>query len=152
MLRADAAALGPIDADHYLPGGLANIAALLLRPAKVWRPPIPPFREAGESAVAMQRALRDRGMRIQHFPFFRNGYMLHLGRGTLREVAERNNTRNRYYDWAVENRSFHFDGNPDGPRLLSSFLATFYDEVGEFTPENLVDACIRRERIVGPSN
>lgn len=57
--------------------------SLLLDPARLWRPPIPPFTEDGAPAAELQIAADAHGFRLMHFPFAEKHYLVHLGRGTL---------------------------------------------------------------------
>lgn len=66
-----------------------------------------PFLEAGlvddvAADLGARVARRHRPRALAEFPFGENGYLLHLGRGTLRKVAGAGDTTNRYYDWAVD--------------------------------------------------
>jgi hypothetical protein len=122
---------------------MLNPCSLLLEPARLWRDPIPPFLEDGAPSTALQVAADERGLCLVEFPFVEDGYLLHLGRGTLREVAAANVTENRYYAWAVEHRDYHFAGRADGAELLAGFLDVFDREVGDLTPDSLVAACLR---------
>jgi glycosyltransferase involved in cell wall biosynthesis len=115
--------------------------SLMLDPALVWRGRIPPFVEDGAPAIPLQVAADRRGLRLVPFPFVEERYVLHLGRGSLREVADSGDTENRYYSWAVGHRDYHFAGNRDGPRLYRAFCDLFEAEVGDLRPETLVDAC-----------
>ena len=117
--------------------------SLLLDPARIWRDPIPPFLDDGAPSTALQQAADERGLRLVEFPFVEDGYLLHLGRGTLREVAGGNDTSNRYYDWAVDHRDYHFAGRADGARRLAAFTELFDAEGGDLTPDGLVAACLR---------
>ncbi|MGH3426081.1 MAG: hypothetical protein ACRDQZ_00645, partial [Mycobacteriales bacterium] len=117
--------------------------SLMLDPKRIWQDPIPPFLEDGAPANALQVAADTQGLILAEFPFIDEGYLLHLGRGTLREVAARNITANRYYDWAVDHCDHHFAGQADGPNRLAAFAQIFDKEVGDLTPNNLVAACAR---------
>ncbi len=117
--------------------------SLILDPGRVWRSPIPPFLEGGAPATALQVAADEHGLRLVEFPFIEDGYLLHLGRGTLREVADGNDTSNRYYIWAVDHRDYHFSGQANGAQLLADFTRVFDAEVGDLTPARLVTACLR---------
>jgi hypothetical protein len=149
MTAANAVLAGEINEDHYLPGGLANFASAIITPDVVWRRPFPPFREAGEVGVAMMRAVRAAGLSVVDFPFFRDDYVLHLGRGTLKQIASTNDDKNRYWEWAQDNRSFHFDSNPRGPALFAAFLDAFRAEIATSSPDDLVEACQKQDRL-GP--
>jgi hypothetical protein len=115
--------------------------SLMLDPAAVWRPPIPPFVEDGAPATALQVAADERELRLEPFPFVEERYVLHLGRGTLREVANSGDTVNRYHAWAVGHRDYHFAGQMDGAELYGAFCELFDAEVGDVRPESLVRAC-----------
>jgi glycosyltransferase involved in cell wall biosynthesis len=114
--------------------------SLLLDPELIWKPSIPRFAEDGAPAVAMQIAADELGLELVAFPFVEQRYIVHLGRGTLRAVAEGGDVDNRYYDWAVGHREYHFAGQPDGARLYREFCERFDADVGELTPANLVTA------------
>ena len=68
--------------------------SLILDLCLTWRDP--PFVEDGAPATALQVDADARGVRLAAFPFVEEGYLLHLGRGTLREVARRADTGNRH--------------------------------------------------------
>jgi hypothetical protein len=117
--------------------------SLMLDPRRIWQDPIPPFLEDGAPSTALQVAADEQGLRLAEFPFIEDGYLLHLGRGTLREVAEGKDTANRYYNWAVDHRDYHFAGRADGAELLAVFTELFDAEVGDVIPDRLVAACLR---------
>jgi glycosyltransferase involved in cell wall biosynthesis len=114
--------------------------SFLFDPALIWQEPIPPFVEDGAPATALQIGADEAGLRLVAFPFVEGGYILHLGRGTLREVAHAGDSTNRYFDWARDHSDYHFAGHPEGARLYRDFCALFEAEVGEPTPERLVAA------------
>jgi glycosyltransferase involved in cell wall biosynthesis len=154
--RSDAAAVGQKTGDPTYNRLLRtnpemlHPCSLMLDPARIWRDPIPPFLEDGAPSTALQVAADAHGLRLVHFPFVEDGYLLHLGRGTLREVADGDETSNRYYEWAVDHRDYHFAGRPDGAELLAAFANVFDAEVGELTPADLVAACLRQENLSLP--
>lgn len=94
--------------------------SLMLDPARIWRQPIPPFLEDGAPATALQVAADEHGLRLIDFLFIEDCYLLHLGRGTLGEVADGNLTSNRYYDWAVDHRDYHVTGQATYSRRKSA--------------------------------
>jgi hypothetical protein len=153
LRRVDAAAVGQpmgdpgYDALLRHNAQMLNVCSLLLDPARIWRSPIPPFLEDGAPSTSLQVAADRHGLRLVDFPFVEEGYVLHLGRGTLRAVADRGDTANRYYEWAVDHRDPHFAGRADGPELLSRFSALIDAEVGDLTPGSLVAACLQPERL-----
>jgi hypothetical protein len=62
-------------------------------------------------------------------------------------VAAGNEPSNRYYDWAVDHRDYHFSGRTSGALLLAAFAAVFDAEVGELTGAHLVAACARPDLV-----
>jgi hypothetical protein len=147
--RHDAALVGQKLGDDAYNGLLRNNpemldpCSLLFDPSRVWREPIPPFLEDGAPAAALQVAADGSGLRLLAFPFVEAEYVVHLGRGTLREIARSGDAANRYYDWALDHQEPHFGGHDRGADLYRAFCDRFDAEVGELTPQNLVQA-IRR--------
>jgi hypothetical protein len=145
--RLDAAVVGPKLGDPRYSGFLKNNpemlnpCSMLFDPHRVWRSPIPPFLEDGAPATALQVAADACGLRLLDFPFIEDGYVLHLGRGTLREVARSGDTSNRYYAWALDHHEPHFAGQERGEDVYRGFRDFFDAEVGDLTSENLVLAC-----------
>jgi Glycosyl transferase family 2 len=121
---------------------MLNPCSLMLDPARIWRQPIAPFVEDGAPSTALQVAADEHGLPLIGFPFIEDCYLLHLGRGTLREVAAGQVTANRYYEWAANHRDYHFGGQANGARLLADFVRLFDSEVGDLTPASLVTACL----------
>jgi glycosyltransferase involved in cell wall biosynthesis len=115
--------------------------SLILDPAQIWQPSIPPFVEDGAPATAMQVAADADDLRLVSFPFVEDGYLIHLGRGTLRGIAESRDTTNRYYEWAAGHNEPYYMGQEGAPSLYQRFCEVFDDEVGELTPERVTAAC-----------
>ena len=156
-LRAsNAAAVGPpIDEPMYNRlllnnGALLHPFSLILDPALLWQPSIPPFVEDGTPAAALQVGADAQGLVLTGFPFVEDGYLIHLGRGTLRQIAELGDSANRYYDWARAHREPHFSGEARAADAYGAFCELFEAEVGELSSETLVAAC-RREALLTPS-
>lgn len=115
--------------------------SLMLDPARIWRPPIPPFVEEGAPATALQVAADAEGLHLAPFPFVDDAYLIHLGRGTLQQVAATGDTQNRYYGWATDHQDAYFMGQADAPERYQRFCSIFQAEVGELTPDRLAKAC-----------
>jgi glycosyltransferase involved in cell wall biosynthesis len=116
--------------------------SLIFDPRRIWRTPIPPFLEEGAPATALQIAADANGLRIVDFPFVEDEYLVHLGRGTLREIARAGDAANRYYEWALDHREPHFNTHERGEGLYRDFCELFDAEVGELTADNLVRSCL----------
>jgi glycosyltransferase involved in cell wall biosynthesis len=130
---------------------MLDLSSLLFDPRRIWRDPIPPFLEDGAPGTALQVAADEIGLRLVDFPYVDGEYLLHLGRGTLREVARSGDTDNRYYEWALGHHEPHFGGNSRGPALHRAFCELFDAEVGEPIPDNLIRACLRSGETFGLS-
>jgi hypothetical protein len=115
--------------------------SLILDPVQIWQPSIPPFLEDGSPAAGMQVAADADGLRLVTFPFVERGYLIHLGRGTLRAVAESGDTTNRYYEWAAGHNEPYYMGQEGAPSRYQRFCEVFDEEVGELTPKRVTAAC-----------
>lgn len=142
-----AGAVGQLQPCRGLPEGYAHISSLLLDPQKVWRRSVVPFENSGTPAKAFQLSLKRRRIPVSHFPFRSANYVLHVSRGTLRQIKETEDRTNRYYDWAVGHFEPGYHGYPHGPVLHENFLRVFGDAVPKLTPEALSSACQRVERV-----
>ena len=131
------------------PGDLLGLHCLLLDPVQIWRDPVVPFEEDGSPSRRLQESARQSGVTAAELPFTRDGYVVHLGRTTLRAVLHDDVRGNRYFDWARTHAEPHFMDEPAAPRRYAAFRAEFDDDVGEPTAERLIAAC-RRGRS-GPS-
>lgn len=138
-----AAEVGELHYDQWNQAELAGLHALLLDPALAWTPAHPPFLETGDPSTALQRSLRQQGLAVVDFPYCADSYLLHLGRGTLRVVAQSGLAANKYFNWATEHSEYHYGGNPQGLQLHRAFLACFRQEVPSLSPTSLVAACQR---------
>lgn len=144
--RLDAAVVGQRLGDPAYDGLLRHNpemldpCSLLLDRRRVWRRPIPPFAEDGAPATALQVAADANGLRLAAFPFVEEGYLVHLGRGTLHAIASSGDTANRYYEWALEHNEPHFGGDERGADRYRAFCDSFESEVGDLTPQNLAHA------------
>jgi hypothetical protein len=115
--------------------------SLILDPVQIWQPSIPPFLEDGAPGMGMQVAADADGLHLVSFPFIERGYLIHLGRGTLRSIAESRDTANRYYDWAVGHNEPYYMGQEGARTIYRKFCDVFDEEVGDLTPQAVTAAC-----------
>jgi hypothetical protein len=125
-------------------GELLGLHCLLLDPLQVWRDPIVPFEEDGSPSQRLQESARRSGVTVAELPFTQDGYVVHLGRTTLRAVLRDDARSNRYFDWARTHSEPHFMDEPTAPQRYAAFLAEFDNEVGQSTAERIIEACRRR--------
>lgn len=100
----------------------------------------PRFEESGDPSLALEESLRAAAVSTAEFPFTEERHLIHVGRGTLRVVAERDERTNRYHDWAIEHAEPHFQGVPGADVLYSAFCERFDAAVPELTGTHLVAA------------
>jgi hypothetical protein len=131
------------------PGELLGLHCLLIDPAQVWRNPVVPFEEDGSPSQRLQDSARRAGVTVAELPFTRDGYVVHLGRTTLRALLHNDERGNRYFDWARTHAEPHFMEEPEAPQRYETFLAQFAAEVGRPTAEHLIAACQRSGAPVG---
>ncbi|GAA1775145.1 hypothetical protein [Luedemannella helvata] len=112
----------------------------------MWRASIVRFAEHGSPSQALQRSAIEAGVGTAEVAFTRHGYVVHLGRSTLRMVAEAGERDNRYFDWASTHYEPHFMGEPDAPAWYAAFLDEFTADVGALTPAALIAACSQYRR------
>jgi hypothetical protein len=144
MTATGAGMVGQWSVDRWHRGGeLLGLHCLLLDPAQVWRDPVVPFEEDGSPSRRLQHSARQSGVTVAELPFTRDGYVVHLGRSTLRAVLRDGARSNRYFDWARTHAEPHFMGEPAAPHRYAAFLAEFAEEVGRPTAERLIAACRR---------
>ena len=139
--RPDVAAVGESAFEPWHQCKLLELFSLMLDPGLIWRPPLPPLGEHGSPSAALQIAARASGLGLVGFPFVGERYLLHLGRGTLRETANTADTANHYHDWATGHREYHYSGDPAGPELHEAFSALLVSEARDLNPSAVVDAC-----------
>lgn len=149
MATTGAGVVGQWIFDDWHHGDMMGLHSLLLDPRQVWRDPIAPFAEHGSPSQDLQQSAVRHGIRATELPFTRDGYVIHLGRATLRAVAEHDQRDNRYFDWASTHREPHFMGEPDAPARYGGYVQAFNAEVGDVTPDSLVAACRRQHGHLG---
>lgn len=151
-----------------LPEGYAHICSLLLDPLLVWRRSVEPMWESGTPAEALQLSCERRGIPRVNFGFMRDGYVIHVGSGTLAVIRDQQDERNRYREWAVSlgrqaedihsasgdqpaelslpapdmtYKLGHFHGNPDAPAEYAKFVEEYNCAVPDGTAAQLITAC-----------
>ena len=117
--------------------------SLLIDPARAWRPEIGPFVEGGDPVGDFEQSCRRLRVPIGTFPFTADGFIVHLGRGTLAGVYERRETSNAFFDWAADHHEPHFQQVPEAQAKYSALREEFDAAVGDPQPERLIAACRR---------
>jgi Glycosyl transferase family 2 len=141
MRETGAALVGQRVYDDWNDGDLMGLHSLLIDPAQVWQSAIPPFEEHGSPSEALQRACHEAGLLAVDFPYTKDGYVVHLGRGTLREIARTGERTNRHYEWATTHNEPHFAGEAAAPAAYAVFRSAFARDVPTLDAVHLIEAC-----------
>ena len=141
MAETGAALVGQRGYDTSEADELLGLHSLLVDPAQVWRPGIPPFQDHGSPSEALQRSCARAGLVAVDFPYTRGGYIVHVGRGSLRELLAARERTNRHYEWATTHHEPHFALEPAAPAAYAAFQAAFARDVPTLDGASLVRAC-----------
>ena len=101
------------------------------------------FVEGGDPVGDFEQSCRRLRVPIGTFPFTADGFIVHLGRGTLAGVYERRETSNAFFDWAADHHEPHFQQVPEAQAKYSALREEFDAAVGDPQPERLIAACRR---------
>jgi hypothetical protein len=75
------------------------------------------------------------------FPYTRGGYIIHIGRGSLRAIVEAEDRTNSHYEWATTHHEPHFALEADAPAAYAGFRAAFGRDVPTLAAATLIRAC-----------
>lgn len=142
----DRALVGEPGWDRWHDCETLGLYSLLLRPARVWRPPVRPFAEGGDPLHDLLASAEAAGLEQAHFRFTADGYVIHRGRGSLAAVAANNERSNPLYEWASDHHEPHFGGVPGAKERYDYLVTDFRRQVGTLTGDSLVASCTRRTR------
>jgi len=141
MRDTGAALVGQRGYDTSEEDELLGLHSLLIDPAQVWQPTVPPFQDHGSPSEALQRSCAQAGLLAVDFPYTRGGYILHLGRGSLQEIVAAQDRTNRHYEWALTHNEPHFALEAEAPAAYAAFQAAFARDVPTLDAANLIQAC-----------
>jgi glycosyltransferase involved in cell wall biosynthesis len=123
-----------------------GLYSLLLRPSRVWQPPVTPFSAGGNPIHDMLMSARAAGLVTKPFGFTAEGYVIHRGRGSLAAVAANEERTNPLYAWACDHSEPHFNNVPGARQKYRDLLAAFRSDLGIVTGDSLVRSCLRHRR------
>lgn len=127
--------------------GYAHPCSLMLRPADVWRRPIPPFDRSGAPAMRMQQRMAALGWKRLDFPFMSAGYVLHLGCSALQAVWRNQERGHPLFVWSAKENQPHYHGNPQGPRRWRAFQQVLQRELDGEDLDSFVRVLARKTRV-----
>ena len=141
MSTARAALVGQPVKDKWSDGSTFGLHSLLVDPAQVWRREVQPFEEHGQPSEALQQSCISANLKMVSFNFTKDDYVIHIGRGTLASVANRGDSGNTYFDWAIDGHSEpHFAEEANAAANYERFVNEFESAVPALSPEELVNA------------
>jgi Glycosyl transferase family 2 len=121
-----------------------GLYSLLIDPTKVLRPDVEVFEDGGDPAFALLTSAEQAGLQLAAFSFAADGYVIHLGRGSLAAVATRDDRDHPLHAWAIDHHEPHFGGIPGASERHASLLSQFRAEVGTPLGEHFVSALAER--------
>jgi len=110
-------------------GGTFGLHSLLIDPGQVWRDPVVPFAEHGEPSKHLQESAIAAGLAMIPFPFTAERHIIHIGRGTLAQVARTQERDNRYFNWARDHHLPHYAEEVGSEQVYAEVHAAFRREV-----------------------
>jgi hypothetical protein len=141
---SEASVLGEYEWDRWHKLQRFGTHCLLLQPGRVWHDPISIFEDSGDPSVALLQSCQATGLTLSGFPFLRDGYILHRGRGTLAQGVASDDRTNRHYDWALEHHQAHFGLVLGAAQRYRELTRRSRAEVPSLDVNSLVCACARR--------
>lgn len=107
-----------------------ELYSLIVDPAALDRPDIDRFSDGGDPAWELLLSAERAGLELATFPFTAEGYIVHLGRGSLAAVAASQDESHPLYSWASEHNEPHFGGIDGAEARYTQIIEQFSDEVG----------------------
>jgi glycosyltransferase involved in cell wall biosynthesis len=129
----DAALLGQLQYNKILgdEGGYPHPSCLFIRKEIYDLPCVRSFVRSGTPAISLVRSVMKNGYEILNFPASSDGYILHLGRGTLGKIRQFGLRDNTHYKWALKSHEPHYHGRTDGEVTYGKEVAKFIDHIKE---------------------
>lgn len=114
--------------------------SLLIDPVRVWRDGIEPFADGGDPAFDLLQSAKTQGETLSEFPFVRDRYLIHRGRGSLSAVWESGDTAHPSYEWARDHHEPHFGLVEGAAAMHDELMRAFRAEAGPLDDQRAVEA------------
>jgi hypothetical protein len=95
----------------------------------------------------MQQHLNSAGEQIEEFEFYRKGYLLHIGGGTLDRISATTNEASTYFSWSQQAETGHYHGNSNGPAIVAAVRSYVLGGDVSVDGERLVQLCRQSARL-----
>lgn len=126
----EAAAIGEAHWDKWREQMRLELYSLVLDARALAAAGASPFNDDGDPAWDLLQAVGHAGLDMASFPFTADGYLVHLGRGSLAAVVSAGDTKHPLYSWAVDHYEPHFGGFADAQQRHRRVMKQFRTEVG----------------------
>lgn len=123
--RAEAGLIGEVLWDRWHNEDRLALYSLFIDLRALASIPDPWFEEDGDPSYKFEHACRGAGITTTVFPFAAGLSVIHVGRSSLRGVADRGETDNTYFEWATQHREPHFEEVDGAAELYEAFCAEF---------------------------
>ena len=114
--------------------------SLLIDPVRVWRDGIEPFVGGGDPAFDLLQSAKAQGETLSEFPFVRDRYVIHRGRGSLFAAWQSGDITHPSYDWARDHHEPHFGLVEGAAAKHDELMNAFRAEVGPLDGQTAVAA------------
>lgn len=127
---SEAAIVGESHWDPWLGKDRFELYSLLIDPARTLTSDREPFTADGDPAIKFLDAAGAAGHRLAAFPFTREHFLVHLGRGSLASLVEAEETEHPLHEWAIDHHEPHFGGVEGARDRYVALQHRFRAEVG----------------------
>jgi glycosyltransferase involved in cell wall biosynthesis len=134
------------DDEHDMDRFLAY--SLLTGPVRVWRDGIEPFAGGGDPAFGLLQSAAAQGETLSEFPFARDGYVIHRGRGSLYTVWASDDTAHPDHWWARDHHEPHFALVDGASARHDDLLRAFRADAGPLDSPKATEALTNPARLL----
>lgn len=89
-----------------------------------------PFAAGGDPSLELLDSARDAGLELSPFPFTEDGFVIHLGRGSLAAVVQAADREHELYAWAVDHHEPHYGGVAGAAERYAELVERYRREGG----------------------
>ena len=116
---------------EFQTNGYPHISSIWIDPFKVWKKHVSPFTSCGFPSLKFYRDVLNRKGTINQFSFMKNNYVLHLGEGTLKQIYNKKDFNNEFFDWASKFHMHHYHDNQMGKKIHEGILNLYSKKTEE---------------------
>lgn len=133
-----AAVVGEAHWDQWVGRERFGLFSLVIDLGQIARPDVRPFVSGGDPSLPFLDSARRAGLELSQFPFTSEGFVIHLGRGSLAAVWRADDRDHELYEWAVDHHEPHFAQVPGAPERYANLVERFRRDIGSPLERNFV--------------